>query len=175
MWNECFSSNCFLALTVSWCEVKVWESWGEKRGSKGRWASKPRETHRHPEKWRGWSQLEWLWWSHRQSVYDFKGFLLQAASASPMCSCFCSGHSSHATLQNVPWVSHSVSAQTQTAASVLPHPANAGGGTPLGVLLAIVIIPARVDLFLCYQIRFIHQRAPPNTSNFNVKTHQIAN
>lgn len=33
MWNECFSSNCFLTLTVSWCEVKVWERWGEDRGS----------------------------------------------------------------------------------------------------------------------------------------------
>lgn len=55
-------------------------------------------------------------------VYDFKDFLLQAAAASPLCACFCSGHSSHATLQNTPWVSHSISAQTQTAALVLPAP-----------------------------------------------------
>jgi len=55
------------------------------------------------------------------------------------------------------------------------HPANSGGGTPLGVLLAIFIFPACVDLFLCYQISFVHQRALPNVANFKLKTPQILN
>lgn len=49
------------------------------------------------------------------------------------------------------------------------HPANSGGGTPLGVLLAIFIFPACVGLFLCYQICFVHQRALLNAANSSLK------
>lgn len=51
----------------------------------------------------------------------------------------------------------------------LLHPANSGGGTPVGVLLAKFIFPVCVDHFLCYQICFVHQRALPSVANFNLK------
>lgn len=120
------------------------------------------------------TQLEGLWWSHRQSVYDFKDFLLRAASASPMCACFCSGHSSHATLQNAPWVSHSISAQTQTAPSVLPAPCkfrrwDSFGGTACYIYFSCLCgsFPVLPDLF----------RTPKGFTQcgkLQFKTHQIS-
>lgn len=114
-----------------------------------------------------------LWWSHRQSVYGFKDFLLWAASASPMCAASALG--TVPTLHcktRLEFLTVSLPRHKLQLRSFL-HPAHSGGGTPLGVLLALFIFPACVDLFLCSQILLIRQRALPNTANFNLKTHQI--
>lgn len=95
-----------------------------------------------------------LWWSHRQSVYGFKDFLLWAASASPMCAASALG--TVPTLHcktRLEFLTVSLPRHKLQLQSFL-HPANSGGGTPLGVLLTIFTFsclcgsfPMLLDLF----------------------------
>lgn len=172
MWNECFSSNCFLTLTVSWCEVKVWERWGEERGSVellSCWTQ--RDTSRAMKRMgspAASAQLGWPWWSHGQTCGTLRTSCPGSLSFSLVLP-LGSGRGSHASLQNEPRVSHSGSARTQSATPVLPAPCTRRSGTPLGVLLAKFIFPSGVHLFLCNQICSVHQSAPPSAENFNLK------
>lgn len=162
MWNECFSSKCFLTPTVSWCEVKVWGRLKEKRGCTGWRASRAGEAHEHPERRQGrfLKQLQpsWKgpWWSHQQRLCDFKGFLLRLPLLLPCVRASALGTvpTLHCKIRleflTVPLPRHKLQLRS------FLHPANPGGGTPLGALPAIFMFPASADLFLRYQICFVH-------------------
>lgn len=166
MWNECFSSNCFLALTVSWCEVKVWERWGEERRSTE--LLNPERLIPGNKKDGNSSRLRAAGiavvepWAN---VWDFRDFLLWVPCVSPLSSCSAPG--AVPTLQNEPRVSHSVSVRHQVQLQPVLHMQE------MGILwgycwLYLFSFPVWIFSYvLCTK------PSPPSAENFSLK--QILN
>lgn len=80
------------------------------------------------------------------TVWDFGDFLLWAPSACPLCSCSAPGTVPTPRCKmcleflTVALPGHKVQLQSSL------HPAHAGDGIPLGILLAVFIFPSCVDL-----------------------------
>lgn len=166
MWNECFSSKCFLALAVSWWEVKVWGRQKEKRGCMV-WGA--REAHTPRTEQDGFSSsISPAGWAVVQPR-------VKCGTLGTSCSsCLCFSHVWVLLLwaQFPRYIAKYALSFSQylcpdTNCNFVPSCVRRWPSSR--AMPAVVTFPADGGLFLCNQNWSVHQRALPRAANFNLK------